>query len=357
MFLHILGSGSMFTKEFYKMLSKYFPKEEHCFLGYFPDEEEYKKIDGCKIIQSRSLKTLYYLNKADYIIIHGYFNRTVILALSAQPWLLKKCNWVVFGADIYIHKKKNMGRVDHFFEYLKRKTAPKFALVSTFSDGDWELAQNWYGVTRINMKASYPLASCNQDIVRALHKNKEDDTVNIIIGNSATATNQHFQVLDWLEKFKNERIRIHLPLNYGLGDYKGYAQKVTEYAVRIFGEDRIVPLTEKLSGEDYLKYLNNMDVGLFNNDRQQAMGNITQLVLCGAKVYIRTDTNMWEHYRNLGVFLNDIEEITGYNDISQLFEQDEQVKLSNQEAISARQDMDLKVQIWNDIFETMKKKC
>ena len=355
MFLHILGSNSMFTKEFFKMLSTHFDKTEHVFLGKYPDEAQYRKLNGCGIVQSVSLKMPVYLYRSDYIIIHGMFNKAVILALFLQPWLLKKCNWVVFGADIYIRNKKNKSLTDKVFEWMKRRIAPKIPYISTFSDGDWKLVQDWYGAKGRNLKASYPLAACNAELVNSLDRSKKQkDCIDIIIGNSATATNQHCQALDMLKQFKDENIRIHLPLNYGLGDYQAYAKKVTDYAVSIFGSEKVVPLTEKLSGEEYLKYLNSMDVGLYNNDRQQAMGNITQMVLCGAKVYIRRDTNMWEHYRHLGCQLHDIEEISGYDSIDALIREDAELKQNNIAAMSARQDMGLKIQIWQTAFDTMK---
>ncbi|MCM1132934.1 MAG: TDP-N-acetylfucosamine:lipid II N-acetylfucosaminyltransferase [Ruminococcus flavefaciens] len=354
MFLHILGAESMFTKGFFRMLSNDFNPSEHTFVGRYPDEAKYAEIDQCKIVQSRSPAMFFSLYKADHIIVHGLFNKAVILALFLQPWLVKKCNWVVFGADIYSHKKANPSFTDRLFEKMKMKIAPKFPYISTFSDGDWALVQEWYGAKGKNLKVSYPLAGCNKELVNELQSvQKSDDSIHIVIGNSATATNQHIEALDWLARFKDENIRIHLPLNYGLGDYKAYAKKVTDYAVKIFGEEKVVPLTEKLSGEEYLRYLNCMDVGLFNNNRQQAMGNITQAVLCGAKVYIRKDTNMWEHYRKLGCNLYDIEEIRQMKSVDELVEENPEQKKSNRLAMSARQDMGLKISIWKNIFDTM----
>ena len=336
------------------MLSRDFTPSDHVFVGKYPDESKFTQIGQCGIVQSRSLKMIRYLYKADHIIVHGMFNKAVILALFFQPWLAKKSNWVVFGADIYSYKKPNKSFVEKIFEKMKRRIAKRVPYISTFSDGDWALVQEWYGAKGKNLKVSYPLAGCNKELVESLHAvQKTGDTVNIIIGNSATATNQHIEALDMLSHFKEQNIRIHLPLNYGLGDYKTYAQKVIDHAVSVFGEEKVCPLTEKLSGEDYLRYLNQMDVGLFNNNRQQAMGNITQCVLCGAKVYIRKDTNMWEHYRNLGCSLYDIEEIPQMTTLDELQAEDADQKARNIAAMSDRQDMGLKISIWKNIFDTM----
>ncbi len=356
MFLHILGSGSMFTKAFYCMLAENFKKEDHCFLGHFPQVDEYRKMNGCKIVQSRSIWMPIYLNRADHILVHGLFNKTVILALALQPWLLKKCNWIVFGADIYSYKKKNKNLSDKIFEKLKLIIAPRIAYISTFTEGDWKLAKEWYHVKGINLKVSYPLASCNAELINDLYsQKKEHKSVNILVGNSATVTNQHFQALDWLSFLKNEDIQIYLPLNYGLEDYKTYANKVILYAQKIFGDKKVIPLVDKLSGEDYLRFLNTIDVALFNNNRQQAMGNITQAVLCGAKVYIRKDTNMWEHYQKLNCFLENIEEIKNYKTLEDLTKRNEEKILRNQKAMAIRQNIRLKIEIWDNIFKCMEK--
>ncbi len=357
MFLHILGSNSLFVKEFYKMLSQRFDKNEHVFMGHYPDEAEYAKLDGCQIVQSRSIKMPIYLYKSDHIIVHGLFNKTVILALFLQPWLLKKCNWIVYGADIYSHRKENKSFSEKILEYMKQRIAPKIPYISTTCDGDWKLVQEWYGVKGKKLKATYPLAGCNSKLVSKIRDSQKDsEHIHILVGNSATITNHHKDSLDMLAKFKHENICIHMPLNYGDSGYQVYAKEVIAYAENIFGKDKVFPLTERMTGNDYLRYLNQMDVCLFNNDRQQGMGNITQALLLGVKIYIRQGTTMWDHYRSLGCDLHDIAEISFLENIVQLVSEDDVQKQQNINAAAARQDMDLKIHYWTILFNTMKGK-
>lgn len=356
MFLHILGSGSMFTKDTYKMISTRFPKEEHCFVGNYPDYDDYKKLDGCKIIQSASIQMLYWLYHSDYIIVHGLFNKTVIFLLVFQPWLLKKCNWVIWGADIYSHNKEKKSFIEKLIECSKCFMGPKFGYVSVLADADWEYAQMWYGVRGVHFKISYPVPASNENLTQMIIQEKDSNKnfINIQIGNSATETNQHYEALDLLAKFKDEKIKIYLPLNYGNTDYVAYGKSVIEYARSIFG-DKVIPITERMEGSEYLRFLNIIDVGIFNNNRQQAMGNISQATLCGAKVYIREDTSMWEHFRKLGYTLYRIEDINEYTSIDQLTYKDPAIVKKNREIVRELHDINRKVQLWSTVFDVMKK--
>ncbi len=207
------------------------------------------------------------------------------------------------------------------------------------------------------MVVSYPVAGGNTELVEELRSQKNpddsDDSVNIIVGNSATETNQHFEALDLLSRFKSQNIKIYLPLNYGGKDYELYADKVINYAVSIFGAEKVVPLREKLSGDEYLRFLSMMDVGIFNNNRQQAMGNISQLLLCGAKVYIRHDTSMWDHFESFGAVLHDIAEIHDDSDLEQLVSAEEETKVHNYLIMSGRHDTERKIKLWKDVFDAM----
>ena len=55
-----------------------------------------------------------------------------------------------------------------------------------------------------------------------------------------------------------------------------------------------------MSSEEYAKFFSKMNVAIFNNNRQQAMGNITLASFLGCKVYLRKNTTMWRQYVEVG---------------------------------------------------------
>lgn len=358
MIVHILGSATMFTKDTYEMISKYFNNSphEHVFISKFPNHENYE-YGNCKVIKSKSIKMLIALYKADYIVVHGLINKLVVFLLTIQPWLIKKCGWVVWGGDIYIHNKKNKNIKERIIEYFKCYIIPKFPVIITVSDGDYQLAQKWYGAKGKECQIVYPTPASKLSLLnRVLDVKKDKDVINIIVGNSATETNQHFEALKLLEKFKNDNIRIHLPLSYGTGDFTDYANKVIEFAKSIFG-DKVEPLRKQIPGDEYLYYLKKMDIGIFNNNRQQAMGNISQLILCGAKVYLRTDTKMWNHFKKLGCELSDIYSIDKMLTLDELMEYDLDIKRKNVDIIFKRHSIETKIEQWTNMFNLMEQEC
>ena len=116
----------------------------------------------------------------------------------------------------------------------------------------------------------------------------------------------------------------------------------------IFGE-KFVPLVELMDVQKYWQLLNGCKIGIFNNDRQQAMGNINTLLALGAKVYIRRDTSMWDKYRSEGYQMFDVEELGRVN-WKTVISYDEQVQLFNSDNYFRQNSNENRAKIWNAIF-------
>lgn len=130
----------------------------------------------------------------------------------------------------------------------------------------------------------------------------------ILVGNSATMENQHKEAFD-LVKDIDESAEVVCPLSYG---DKEYAQEVISYGTKLFGE-RFIPLTQFYDKKEYIKILSTCSIGVFNNNRQQALGNIYIMLELGKKVYIRKDTPMWDYFESLDIKVYDIASL-GYKD-------------------------------------------
>lgn len=157
------------------------------------------------------------------------------------------------------------------------------------------------------------------------------DSKKIIIGNSATIENHHIEVFDMLEHLKDENIEIICPLSYG---YMDYAKKVINKGKELFG-DKFNPITEYMNYEEYIQLLSTCSVGIFNNDRQQAMGNISLLIRMGKKIYLRKGTAMWDNYKKFDININDIEKLRNIK-YDELYLFDEKVGKENYEKMLKR---------------------
>ena len=353
-YVHILGYGSMPTRDFYRFLCDNFDHNEHCIITGSVNDPNFQTINnGIRRIKTYSLETIIEVQKAERIIIHGLINRKLLLFFCAQPWLLHKCNWIVWGGDIYCHNQKQDTLELKAYEMMRKFMYPKIGYVTTLVDDDYEKAVKWYKVKGKHLSTSYPGVTANEEFLNEMRASKpKGDTINIQIGNSATVTNQHYEALDMLSRFKEENIHIYLPLNYGDPDYREYAQAVLNYAVDIFGKEKVTAILERVENDEYSRYLNTINVGVFNNNRQQAMGNISQLIQYGAKIYLRKDTTMWVHFEKLGCKLHEVNSIVNES-LEEFSTEDIALKEENMRALDIRNSTETKLKMWKDLFEEM----
>ncbi|WP_083928290.1 TDP-N-acetylfucosamine:lipid II N-acetylfucosaminyltransferase [Marinobacterium rhizophilum] len=128
---------------------------------------------------------------------------------------------------------------------------------------------------------------------------------NIIVGNSATPTNNHIEAFELINnEFLGDRI-VYCPLSYG--DSK-YAQVVLEYGRKIFGE-RFVGLTDFMSLDKYVEILANCSVVIMNHIRQQAGANILMSVYLGSRVILDSRNPFYDYLRTMGVVLNSVDDL------------------------------------------------
>lgn len=358
-YVHILGAGGMYTKDFCKMLVENFSVEDHCFISGDPSHENYRiaRDSGCRVYKTTSVAAIKHFHQCDFVIAHGMNNPKVLALFYLWPRLLNKTNWVIWGGDIYDNTDPKNIR-SQVICAMRQSVYPKVRWATTLSRRDYEYAHKEYGLVAREFEGCYPVpASTNSQLILNLRNNRDfcGDSRSFIVqvGNSATESNCHIEALNALSRYKDENVRIFMPLNYGLEGYELYADYVESYAEKIFGKDRVFVLRDRVEGKNYLEMLSKVDVGVFNNNRQQAMGNISQLLLLGAKIYIREDISMWKHFESLGCKLND------FNDIAtQSFEDfigyDTVQRAANISIIEKRHAIDEKVRTWKKIFSEMK---
>lgn len=131
------------------------------------------------------------------------------------------------------------------------------------------------------------------EIIKSLRNiEKSISPVKILLGNSATESNQHIQILKVLEKYSKENIQIICPLSYG---EELYRDNVIDIGKKIFDE-KFCPIISYMDKKKYYEIIAECKIAIFNNNRQQAMGNINSALALGCKVFIRNDTPMWFTY-------------------------------------------------------------
>lgn len=318
--VHILGDSPILVK-FIDFMNDNF-SNNHEFIS---NANNCKYLDSNKTINlrikkiSEFIQLLIYLNKADKIILHGLFDWKIIIILFFQPWLLKKCYWIMWGGDLYYHKIKKTTWKTKVYSFFRKQVIKKIGHFITYIKGDYKLAQKWYGSSgEYHECFMYPSNLYKKYDI----KQKEHTTINIQLGNSADPSNNHIDVLNKLIKYKDEDIKIFAPLSYG---DQAYAQDVIKKGKELFG-DKFVALTEFMPFEKYLEFLGDIDIAIFAHKRQQAMGNTITLLGLGKKVYMRSDITPWQLFDSLDVKVYDVANV-------EIDLMDENIKKENQEKI------------------------
>ena len=305
--LHI-GNTDKFIPPFIELVKENFDFSQHEFLltSGGMAEEELRNYPNVYLSKPGKLGTLKYLlkslvqmHKADKVILHGLFNIRLVQMLFFTPWLLKKCYWAMWGGDLYAYKlgrdKKSWKRN----EFFRRPVIKNMGNLLSYVEGDVQLAREWYGAKgEYHECIMYPSNMYKEYIVPS----KQNNTINIQVGNSADPSNNHLEALEKLLPFKEQDIAIYVPLSYGDEEH---AQKVIKQGKEWFG-DKFKPLIEFMPFDEYLKLLGTIDIAIFNHKRQQAMGNTITLLGLGKTVYMRSDTTQWQFFKEKNIIVGDI---------------------------------------------------
>ncbi len=108
-----------------------------------------------------------------------------------------------------------------------------------------------------------------------------------------------------LSPYKDDNIIIYCPLSYGI--FLEYRDKVIKMGKDLFGE-KFVPMTEFMKLDEYLFFINTIDLAIFNHKRQEAMGVILHLLYYGKVVYMNKNSTSFKSFKCRGfkVFDNDL---------------------------------------------------
>ena len=124
-----------------------------------------------------------------------------------------------------------------------------------------------------------------------------EDDVKILLGNSDVLTNNHLDALNVLKQFSKEKLKLICPLSYDNGEY---ARHITKKGKQFFA-DKWLSITEFMSIEKYLVFLDTIDVVVMYHNRTQAAGNIFALLKMGKKVFLKKESTLYAFVIDYGI--------------------------------------------------------
>lgn len=314
MILHI-ANLSTFIAPFVKYVDKNFCSKEHNFYLHGDAQKFYVEAsDNVTITDGKQKSSFLHFIKlipnlivARKVILHGLFDIRIIMLLASMPFILNKCYWVIWGGDLYQYQKPKTKLKEKVKEFLRVFVIKRIGHLVTYIPGDVALAYKWYGASGQYHECLMYLSNTvdiNFSKCELSHA-KSTDKINILVGNSADPSNNHFEILDKLSRFKNRNIEVFIPLSYGDPDH---ARAVIDYGKRILG-NKLTPIIEFMESSEYRRFLKSIDIAIFNHRRQQAMGNTISLLGLGKTVYMRSDVSQWSLFKSKGIHVRDIDRL------------------------------------------------
>ncbi len=251
----------------------------------------------------------HHLQRKRHLIVHGLYDRALVIALFTLLRRTDGATWNIWGSDLYPFLKP-YPRLPHQAAnmWLRRSVFRRMARIAGIP-GDFSiLAADLAGSWR-HSPLNHPLRLEHEQYVAQLDRAEaqRNNELTVLLGNSASATNRHEDALVTLSRFRDEPLRLIVPLSYA--GQREYVDRITEVARRLFG-DKVTILDRVLTTEEYLDLLSGIDVLVFNHKRQEGVGTINSALLLGKKVYLHHDVSTYSHLQAGGVELNDTSAIS-----------------------------------------------
>ena len=284
-YLHI-GPNSRIYIDCIKFIKENFDEKEHKFL--YPKEKGKSLIENIFFI----IKFTIYGLKAQKIFIHGLFNKKMIIFLYIFRNFLKKSYWIIWGGDLYSYNDR---KGNSYFYNIEDYVKGNMKGYITHIKGDYELTKDFFFTEgKFYYSFFYPSNLYKKINLKRIEKNE----LWIQIGNSADPSNNHFEILEKLSKFKNMDIKLFCILSYGGNEE--YNKKVIDKGIEIFN-DKFHPVLNFMKFEEYMKFLSSLDIAIFAHNRQQGFGNITSLLSMKKSVYIKETVTTYETLKDMGI--------------------------------------------------------
>ncbi|MGE9293998.1 MAG: TDP-N-acetylfucosamine:lipid II N-acetylfucosaminyltransferase [Puniceicoccales bacterium] len=307
MFLHIIQAEPKFPQLIYRYFEAAMPGQ-HIYMLIHDNDGLCENVPGARpLLRAEELRQIFKEHdNIDGVMLHGVF-RQVFDFLDAVPEEIKiawfvwgfeayeflnpgdwglfeprtlayrhKTPWKRFRARLRPHYRKWQGKLRVFHQVMSR-----IDYICTHVREEYELMgergytgkkQQWREIPVV------PLSDLLSDDIKIVDASCRD----IQVGNSATPTNNHVDVFYRLREVCLDGRKVVVPLSYGAGDYRDF---VLREGRRLLG-DAFDPVVDFMPLDQYLSRLHTCGTVIFNNYRQQALGNVISALWAGKTVYM-----------------------------------------------------------------------
>ena len=268
------------------------------------------------------------IRKYKNIIIHFLGNESCKFILSIPP--NSPVTWIIWGADLYNELLVKRGydlyanpedewAVSHINKIRKILLFPLIYLIRLHSyyvrlkaiqrissacgtKGDLQLLYKYFPELKPYQQKKffyYPVDDIIGDSLRKLSSLGN----NIIVGNSASPSNNHRYVFAKLKKLNLGTRKVIVPLSYGIN------KEVALKAGKELGNN-FCPLLDFVPLDEYNKILASATTFIYGNFRQEAVGNIVIAFYLGGTVFLSERSSLLSDLKEQGYILFGLNELS-----------------------------------------------
>jgi dTDP-N-acetylfucosamine:lipid II N-acetylfucosaminyltransferase len=170
---------------------------------------------------------------------------------------------------------------------------------------EYNMVKEKFGLGKCTKYYPWNYGILERHFIKSIKLDGIDNAKSILLGNSATPTNNHCEALDILAKSLKPRT-VYIPLSYGCMKYARY---VKEYIANNKLLHQSIVLDTFIELEDYNNILNNCGFVIMNHVRQQALGNIVAMMYRGSKIFIREESVVYKYFKDQKANIFSIQEL------------------------------------------------
>jgi dTDP-N-acetylfucosamine:lipid II N-acetylfucosaminyltransferase len=226
-------------------------------------------------------KTLDYVKDSKYLKLKWRYN---IFEMYRQSKFIS--NFYLKAKNEFEIRNIQVGRIDYI-------------LMTEGHDSDISKTKELFP----NFKAKYLFSFYDSNFSKAIKIEKKKTNkgfIKILLGNSSDPTNNHLDAFFHLKGIKN--IKIYCPLSYGDEKYRDFIIKKGKI---MFG-DNFIPITEFMTRETYIEFLNEMDIIYMFHNRSQAWGNILTSLTLGKPIFLKKNNSLFSSILKLELPVFDV---------------------------------------------------
>lgn len=302
--VHVFHIENNYSRAFVSILDEMSDPLNHqiVFTQKVEDLDHYQNYDPI----SFDVKGLFFglnqlLKNSDKVYLHFFSTGPILFYYAFFNSWFKKTSWVMWGSDVYHFKLKKHPLKKWVYERIRKILIPKFNKFLG-DENDFQELKRAYKPKGEFAYISYVIPGLDQSRSTA----QVSSPVHVLLGNSGDRANRHLEALDILSVYKDENIKLILPMNYGVDlDYRAEVEKK---AKNLFG-DKVWIIKDYLALEDYMKILEQVTIAVMNHKTQRGNGNLLKLLQLGVKVYMNDEISLYETYKKQGIFTRAVKDI------------------------------------------------